>query len=74
MCVYPCVCVCAHPCMCLCAFELYSKIRIQYKIDDSSLSEKPYFLEAWLVSHLLTEHKGKGNYKKKITLLNIKIE
>lgn len=65
VCIHVCVCVCAHPCMCLCAFELYSKIRIQYKIDDSSLSEKPYFLEAWLVSHLLTEHKGKGNYKKK---------
>lgn len=59
--------------MCLFAFELYSKIRVQYKIGDSSLLAKSYFLEAWLVSHLLTEHRGKGNYKI-ITLVDIKIK
>lgn len=48
-----------HVFVCLFDFRLYSKIRIQYKIDDNRLSAKSYFLETWLVFHLLTEHKRK---------------
>ena len=56
-----CVRACVHTdaLVCLFGFRLYSKIKIQYKIDDNSLSAKSYFLEAWLVFHLLTEHKRK---------------
>lgn len=57
------VCVCTHAaCVCV-LLSCILNLRIQYKIDDSSLSAKPYFFEVWMVSHLLTEHKSKGNYK-----------
>lgn len=67
VCVHTRVCLHAHACecthvhvfVCLFDFRLYSNIRIQYKIDDNRLSAKSYFLETWLVFHLLTEHKRK---------------
>lgn len=67
------MCVCTHAaCVCV-LLSCILNLRIHNKIDDSSLLAKPYFFEVWMVSHLLTGHKSKGNYKI-IMLIDIKIE